>query len=346
VRRSVGQGLPWVVIAAALLVSVAPSEGSRVTAAPAIASISVSPSVVPSRSGRVVVRVAARHASTCVVSGLGVSPSPLSFPCGRGSTERMLRLGANGMREPVVRPVYVVAKDASGRSSRPAHAFVTVLASRASLPPMSRLPPSSPRHAVASRNWSGYVATGGPFLGVQGTFTVPNLRRASAPARTSEWVGIDGRDNGYLIQAGVEQDFDPSTGLVSHYAWWQILPGRPAQVEVPLIVLPGDEITVLIGRRGAGRQWSIVVTDDTTGQTFTMRRAYTGPAGSAEWVVEAPSTRGVQDTLGAYSPRVIFSSVGVAGKPATVARAVIREGGRVVSSPSAVRDDGFVVAYA
>jgi hypothetical protein len=258
----------------------------------------------------------------------------------------MLRLGANRMRDPVVRPVYVVAKDASGRASRPAHAFVTLLASRAPLPAMSRLASSPPRPVVESRNWSGYVATGGPFLGVQGTFTIPNLRRASAPARTSEWVGIDGRDNGSLIQAGVEQDFDPSTGLVSHYAWWQILPGRPTQVEVPLIVLPGDEITVVIGRSGAGRQWSIVVTDDTTGQTFSMRRAYAGPAGSAEWIVEAPSTGGVQDSLGAYTPRVVFSSVGVAGEPAAVTRAVIREGSRLVSSPSAVRDDGFVVAYA
>jgi hypothetical protein len=210
---------------------------------------------------------------------------------------------------------------------------------------MQRLPAVSRPAAVSSPNWSGYVATGGPFLGVQGTFTVPNLSRAGAATRTSEWVGIDGRHNDHLIQAGVEQDYDPSTGLVSHYAWWQILPDHPTQVEIPLIVLPGDEITVVIGKRRDGRHWSIVVSDDTTGQTFSTRRAYTGPAGSAEWIVEAPITRGAQDTLGAYSPRVVFSSVGVAGRPVAITRTVILQQGKLVSTPSALRRDGFGVSY-
>jgi hypothetical protein len=198
---------------------------------------------------------------------------------------------------------------------------------------------------VSSRNWSGYVASGGPFRGVQGTFTVPNLARAPGATRTSEWVGIDGRHNGHLIQAGVEQDFDPATGLVSHYAWWQVLPDHPTQLEIPLMVLPGDEITVVIGRKHGGRQWSIVVSDDTTGQTFSTRRPYSGPASSAEWVVEAPTTRGVQDTLGSYAPRVVFSSVGLAGPASGITRTVIRQGGRVVSSPSLVRNSRFVVGY-
>jgi hypothetical protein len=257
----------------------------------------------------------------------------------------VLTLGANPKGEPVVRTVYVSARDAAGRSSRFAHAFVTELASEARFPAVQGLGAVSPPQVVSSRNWSGYVATGGPFLGVQGTFTVPNLARATGATRTSEWVGIDGRHNGYLIQAGVEQDYDPSTGLVSHYAWWQVLPDHPSQVEIPLLVLPGDEITVVIGRRRGGRHWSIVVSDDTTGQTFSTRRSYGGPANSAEWVVEAPTTRGVQDTLGSYSPRVVFSSVGVAGPVASVGRMVIGQLGRVVSTPSPLSRDRFAVAH-
>jgi hypothetical protein len=241
--------------------------------------------------------------------------------------------------------VFVFAKDAAGRPSGWAHAFVTELASGARFPAMQGLGAPTPPPVVSSLNWSGYVATGGPFLGVQGTFTVPNLARATGATRTSEWVGIDGRHNGHLIQAGVEQDYDTSTGLVSHYAWWQVLPDHPTQVEIPLMVLPGDEITVVIGRRRDGRHWSIVVSDDTTGQTFSTRRPYAGPASSAEWVVEAPTTRGVQDTLGTYSPRVVFSSIGLAGPVASVGRTVIRQSGRVVSTPSPLRDDGFAVAH-
>jgi len=254
-------------------------------------------------------------------------------------------LGRNPRGEPSVKTVYISAQDAAGRSSPWAHAFVTQLASGARFPAMQGLGSVSPPPVVSSLNWSGYVAAGGPFQGVQGTFTVPNLARATGATRTSEWVGIDGRHNGSLIQAGVEQDYDPSTGLVSHYAWWQVLPEHPTQVEIPLLVLPGDEITVVIGRRRNGRHWSIVVSDDTTGQTFSTRRPYAGPASSAEWVVEAPTTRGVQDTLGSYSPRVVFTSIGVAGPIAAVGRTVIRQGGRTVSTPSPLRHERFAVVH-
>jgi hypothetical protein len=303
---------------------------------PVITSVSVSRSIVPVSGGRVTVRVAARHATTCVLA------PHLPFACRDGA---VVTLGAHSGADPLVRTLYVLARDAAGRSSAWAHASVTQLTSAARLPAMRRLPAGSPPPVVRSRNWSGYVATGGPFRGIQGTFTVPNLARAPGATRTSEWVGIDGRHNGYLIQAGVEQDFDPSTGLVTHYAWWQTLPDHPLQVEIPVLVLPGDEITVAIGTTAAQGRWSIVVSDDTTGQTFTTRLPYAGPASSAEWIVEAPTTRGVQDTLGWYSPRVVFSSVGLAGPPARITRAVIRESGRVVSTASPLRNGSFVVGY-
>jgi hypothetical protein len=318
------------------------SSGTRVPAPPLIASVSVSRSVVPADGGRVTVRVATRHATTCDAGGVGFTPSHLSFACGRGA---VLRLGANPEPGPAVRTVFVVAKGAAAQSSRLAHAYVTQLASGARLPAMRRLPSVSPSPSVSSHNWSGYVATGGPFVGVQGTFTIPNLARARGATRASEWVGIDGRNNGHLIQAGVEQDYDPSTGLVSHYAWWQILPDHPTQVEVPLLVLPGDEITVVIGRRRDRRHWSIVVSDDTTGQSFSTRRAYAGPGASAEWIVEAPVTGGVQDLLGSYSPRVVFSSLAAAGPTAAITRVVTRQQGRAVSSPTPLRDDGFAADY-
>jgi hypothetical protein len=191
--------------------------------------------------------------------------------------------------------------------------------------------------------------TGGPFVGVRGTFNVPNLAAAPGVASASEWVGIDGNDNQFVIQAGVQQDFDPSTGRVTHYAWWEILPDQPTQIGIPLMVQPGDLITVVIARtadpRRAARPWWIFIANDTTGKTFRTHQRYAGPGDSVEWVVEAPATNHVQDVLGAYSPEVKFTHLGLRGASAGITREAIRQAGRVVSTPSPLDGGSFAVAY-
>ncbi len=73
---------------------------------------------------------------------------------------------------------------------------------------VAALPPSE-----KSSNWSGYVAAGGPFTAVAGTFNVPSLTATPTRAATAEWVGIDGSSasDPSLIQAGVQETYDPST---------------------------------------------------------------------------------------------------------------------------------------
>ena len=41
-----------------------------------------------------------------------------------------------------------------------------------------------------------------------------------------------------------------------------------------------------------GTQWGITLTDNTNGQSFTTDQTYTGPASTAEWIVEALTVNG------------------------------------------------------
>ncbi len=198
--------------------------------------------------------------------------------------------------------------------------------------------------SATSTNWSGYVAGGGPFAGASGTFTVPELAAASSETVTSEWVGIDGVTQSALIQAGVQEDYSPSTGLVDTSAWWEILPAPETPITT-MQVSPGDSVTVSIAQV-SGTVWSIAVTDGTTGRTFATRQVYTGTGSSAEWIVEAPtSLSGIQETLGAYSPPVSFTNLGASGPQTTLVAVSMVQGGSTVSTPSAMTAAGFSVSY-
>jgi Peptidase A4 family/Putative Ig domain len=206
---------------------------------------------------------------------------------------------------------------------------------------VAALPPSE-----KSINWSGYVAAGGPFTAVAGTFNVPGLTAAPTRTATAEWVGIDGSSPGdsSLIQAGVQETYDPSTKVVRWFAWWEILPD--AETQIPLPVAVGNVITVTINQLSAGL-WRITVTNDTTGQTFTTTQRYSGTGESAEWIVEAPisAITGDIEALGPYTPNVKFSNLSTTGTQTFLTDEVMVQNGVTVSEPSAFTPAGFNVAY-
>ncbi len=170
----------------------------------------------------------------------------------------------------------------------------------------ARIPiPSPPRRLSAtganqsfSRNWSGYAVTNGPYSSVSGSWTVPTV---TAPAHrrkaqySSTWVGIDGYDNQDLIQAGTEQDW--ISGVASYQAWWEILP-KPETTITTMTVQPGDVMNVSITQ--GSPDWTITVTDTTSGQSFTTNPSYSGPLSSAEWIQEAPWVNGGIAALANY----------------------------------------------
>ena len=221
----------------------------------------------------------------------------------------------------------------------------------------ARIPiPGPPRRLSAtganesfSRNWAGYAVTNGPYSSVSASWTVPtvtpptNRRKAQF---SSTWVGIDGYDNGDLIQAGTEQDW--IGGAAFYQSWWEILP-QPETPIPTITVQPGDVMNVSITQ--GSPHWTITVTDTTSGQSFTTTPSYSGPLSSAEWIQEAPTVNGRVAALADYGT-VDFDLAKANGvNPllnSSESMAMAKKSGRVViSTPSlpSSDQDGLAVAF-
>lgn len=193
------------------------------------------------------------------------------------------------------------------------------------------------RATWASSNWSGYAETG-HFSAVSASWTVPTVtpganngggttsragRRGPAPQSawySATWTGVDGFNDGSLIQTGTEQDY--YSGSAHYSAWWEILPA--AETVIPKPVSPGDAITTLIVQTPtqvsvrSGRtitseyEWAITLTDSNPAHpwTVTTTQAYAGAGTSAEWVVEAPDVNGSIATLPDYQFPSLSASSG------------------------------------
>jgi peptidase A4-like protein len=227
----------------------------------------------------------------------------------------------------------------------PAAATATPVAI-ANAPRVAAAPPGSGSASSAgwaSSNWSGYAVTGSGFTSVSGSWAVPAVSPTKGNTYSSSWVGIDGFNNSNLIQTGTEQDY--VNGAPRYSAWWEILPA-PETVIPSLTVKPGDHIAATIT---SGPQWTITITDTTTGASFTTQQAYSGAATSAEWIEEAPQVGGRVATLAHYGGTQFDSGTVNGANPALVAS----EGGVMVqhraqvSTPSApdLDADGFAVEY-
>lgn len=152
---------------------------------------------------------------------------------------------------------------------------------------------TSSRAMVESTNWSGVAVTGKTYTKVKGSWTVPTAESASGARYAADWTGIGGYSTDDLIQAGTSEQF--VNGQASYNAWTEILPAD--EVVIPNFpVHPGDHMTVNI-TKGSGTSWTIVVTDSTSGKTFTKKLKYSSSESSAEWIHEAPTVDGMQATL-------------------------------------------------
>ncbi len=133
-----------------------------------------------------------------------------------------------------------------------------------------------------SDNWAGYIATGGAFTSVSGSWVVP---QASATGTSSDatWVGIGGTTSSDLIQTGTRGIV--TNGQVSYQAWYEMLPANSQNI--PLTINPGDSITASISQQSAN-QWAVSLIDSTTGKNYETTVTYTSSLSSAEWIEEMP----------------------------------------------------------
>lgn len=196
---------------------------------------------------------------------------------------------------------------------------------------------------VQSSNWSGYAVGNGPYTSASGTFTVPSLYSGQTGSALSVWVGIDGLNNSHLIQAGITEIPDPNnSSAFLLIPWWEILPAPETPITT-MTVSPNNLISVSLSQVSPGL-WSIELTDDTTGQSFTIQQPYSGPMASAEWIAEAPEVNGAFTPLAPYT-QTTFSNLGVAGPENQLTEIFMVQNGAVVSTPSALTAAGFNVAY-
>jgi hypothetical protein len=137
-----------------------------------------------------------------------------------------------------------------------------------------------------SSNWSGYVATGGTFTAVSGTWTVPASSAGPRFASVATWVGIGGVTSSDLIQIGTQETVSRS-GRHVYSAWVEALP--MASQTLPLTVAAGNVVTAAVALQSPG-QWLVQLSDLTTDQSFRQTISYSSSRSSADWIVEAPST--------------------------------------------------------
>lgn len=198
-----------------------------------------------------------------------------------------------------------------------------------------------------SGNWSGYAIRRSKrhsFHSISGYWVVPRIKPSRRNKYSSAWLGIDGFGNSRLIQTGTEQDY--KHGKAVYYAWWEVLPA--AETKIPHPVSPGDLMFAKIARLRKNK-WLILLKNITRGWIFKKVRTYTGPAVSAEWIMEAPTINGTVSRLANYRKTIFFKCRVNRHNPwfKRKNRGVMVQNGRAVSVPSLPNfsRDSFIVAH-
>lgn len=125
-----------------------------------------------------------------------------------------------------------------------------------------------------------------------------------------------------------------------------------ASQQVPLAVAPGDSITVSITESApASGMWSIVMNNNTTGQSYQTKVQYQSSQSSAEWIEEAPAN--VSGNSITIAPLDFFGTVSFGGTTTTdngqmvdlaqsgaQAITMVNSANQALAVPSAVASDG------
>jgi hypothetical protein len=145
---------------------------------------------------------------------------------------------------------------------------------------------------LVSFDWGGYGVASNLLVpqpqvsSVAGSWTIPTVVSYPPNAFSAAWIGIGGQGDPTLIQTGSQHD---SVGGQAHYSvWYEMLPADSVTITT-VQVSPGDVISASITLVNSdANEWSIRITDVTTGQGFSQNFAYNSSRLTAEWIVERP----------------------------------------------------------
>jgi hypothetical protein len=99
-------------------------------------------------------------------------------------------------------------------------------------------------------------------------------------------VGIDGYNSSTVEQTGTMNVCEKTTP--SYYAWYEFYP--KAMVEVTSVrITPGDLISASVVYNASTQEFTVTITDQTTGRSYSTSSKVSGAdRSSAEWIAEAP----------------------------------------------------------
>ncbi|MCI4335844.1 MAG: G1 family endopeptidase [Thermoplasmata archaeon] len=146
-------------------------------------------------------------------------------------------------------------------------------------------------NSTSSTNWAGYAvsASTGSVSMANASWVEPTISKC--PTKTEYaafWVGIDGYTSASVEQTGT--DSDCSHGKAVYYAWYEFYPSPSHRIS-SLTISPGDVIFASVNYDSTTVKFTTVLTDTTTGKTFSTSAAVkTAARSSAEWIAEAPSS--------------------------------------------------------
>jgi hypothetical protein len=142
---------------------------------------------------------------------------------------------------------------------------------------------------VTSGNWSGYAVTGSDFTKAEASWIVPTVTCSSETQYAVFWVGLDGYSSSTVEQTGTETVC--SGGKPTYSAWYEFCCTEPIITITTMTVEPGDKMSASIVYTSSKEAFTVKITDERTGQSFTKSKKVPGAArSSAEWIAEAPSS--------------------------------------------------------
>jgi thiol-disulfide isomerase/thioredoxin len=189
---------------------------------------------------------------------------------------------------------------AAGAATLPAAASTTAATTTENTPqpggPLIHPSSSTSKSAAASTtptiayNWSGYAVTGKkPYTYVHSTFVQPSVTCSGvADQYTSNWVGLDGYNNGTVEQDGTAAWCGGTDHTTPKYeAWYEMYPANSVNT---FAVHPGDVIDVTVAYSDSTSDFTLTVRDLSTGKSATDTAACADCArASAEWIIERPA---------------------------------------------------------
>lgn len=236
-------------------------------------------------------------------------------------------------------PPILYTRSTGTDTSLPASANVVTPGSSSQVPSLA--PANIPSNTIASyqsTNWAGYLATGAHYTAITGTWTTtrPSATSEKVESGDGAWIGIGGVSTADLIQIGTQNTIS-SSGIVTTTAFYELLPDG-AQGTASLTITPGDTISASIIQTSEN-QWTLAMTNVTTGRTFSKSVNYTSSLSSAEWIQEDPGY-----TDGSLVLLDNFGTVQFANATTTVNNAII-SAGEIGASPIIMIGQGGAVGH-